>query len=492
MSDAVEELESAMISMTVMTTLGQLLQWLPGARLVGDASTPIARVHTDTRTLAEGDLFVALKGERHDANDFLGEARARGAVAAIAHGGLEAAGLAGLEVPDTLAALGEIAAAWRAQFTLPLVAVTGSNGKTTVTQMIASILRAAWGERAFATAGNFNNAVGLPLTLLGLRESHQLGVVELGMNHPGEIAQLAAIARPTIALVNNAQREHQEFMESVEAVARENGSVFSLLPESGTAIFPCDDVFTPLWNEMAHNGATRRCLTFGEQADADIALDGARWEGGAWRIQVRTPLGQVDTTIRIAGRHNVVNALAAVACTLATGVSLERIAEGLAAFEPVKGRSRASEIVRPDGRALTLVDDTYNANPDSVRAAVDVLAALPGPRLLVLGDMGEVGAHAERFHAEVGAWAQERGIETLFVLGRESAASVAAFGAAGGTDARHFEDVESLNAAVLARLPETASVLVKGSRFMRMERVAQAIEAAAPASWSDQDQGGRA
>jgi UDP-N-acetylmuramoyl-tripeptide--D-alanyl-D-alanine ligase len=478
--------------MTVMTTLGQLLQWLPGARLVGDASTPIARVHTDTRTLAEGDLFVALKGERHDANDFLADARGRGAVAAIAHGGLEAAGLAGLEVPDTLAALGAIATAWRAQFTLPLVAVTGSNGKTTVTQMIASILRADCGDRALATAGNFNNAIGLPLTLLGLRESHQLGVVELGMNHPGEIWQLAAIARPTIALVNNAQREHQEFMETVEAVARENGSVFSLLPESGTAIFPVDDVFTPLWNEMAHNGATRRCLTFGEHADADIALQGARWESGAWRIQVRTPIGPVEATIRIAGRHNVVNALAAVACALATGVSLERIAEGLAAFEPVKGRSRASELSRADGRALTLVDDTYNANPDSVRAAIDVLAALPGPRLLVLGDMGEVGAHAGRFHAEVGTWAQQRGVETLFVLGRESAASVAAFDAAGGTDARHFEDVESLNAAVLARLPEVSSVLVKGSRFMRMERVAQAIEADARHSRRADDQGGRA
>jgi UDP-N-acetylmuramoyl-tripeptide--D-alanyl-D-alanine ligase len=476
------------LSMTVMITLGQVLQWIPGARLVGDAATPVSRVHTDTRTLAAGDLFVALRGERYDANEFLADARARGAVAAIAHGGLEAAGLPGLEVPDTLAALGALAAGWRAQFDLPLVAVTGSNGKTTVTQMVASILQAAWGDRALATAGNFNNEIGVPLTLLRLRAQHQMAVVELGMNHPGEIARLAAIARPTIALVNNAQREHQEFMATVEAVARENGAVFSALPENGTAVFPCEDAFTALWNEMAHEGASRRCLTFGDHPDADIGLHGAQWQGDAWRLEVSTPLGLVRTTLRIAGRHNVINALAAVACALATGVSLDRIADGLAAFEPVKGRSKASEIARADGRALTVVDDTYNANPDSVRAAVDVLAALPGPRLLVLGDMGEVGDQAGRFHAEVGAWARERGVETLFALGRESAATVSAFDAADGAEggeARHFDDIAPLNAAVLARLPDVASVLVKGSRFMRMERVVQAIFDAAASSPED-------
>ena len=465
--------------MSAMTTLGGALQWIPGARLVGDAATPFARVHTDTRTLAAGDLFVALKGERHDANAFLADARARGAVAAIAHGGLEAAGLPGLEVPDTLAALGVLAAGWRARFTLPLVAVAGSNGKTTVTQMIASIHRAACGECAFATEGNFNNEIGVPLTLLRLRAAHRLGVVELGMNHPGEIARLATIARPTIALVNNAQREHQEFMATVEAVAHENGAVLSALPADGTAVFPHDDEFTPLWRSLAHEGATRRCLTFGVQADADVALEHAEWQGGAWHVRARTPVGALATTLRIAGHHNVVNALAAVACALASGVSLDPIAQGLAAFEPVKGRSRASEIGRADGRTLTLVDDTYNANPDSVRAAIDVLAALPGPRLLVLGDMGEVGDQGARFHAEVGAWARERGVETLFALGDESAGSVAAFAAAGGIDGRHFDAVEPLNAAVLACLPTTASVLVKGSRFMRMERVAQAIAATA-------------
>ncbi|MGK6309080.1 UDP-N-acetylmuramoyl-tripeptide--D-alanyl-D-alanine ligase [Variovorax sp. DT-64] len=461
-----------------MMTLAQALAWIPGARLVGDPEVAVSRVHTDTRTLAAGDLFVALKGERFDANDFLADARARGAAAAIAHRGLEAAGLPGLEVPDTLAALGTLAAGWRAQFDLPLVAVTGSNGKTTVTQMIASILRAAGVERALATIGNLNNEIGLPLTLLRLRERHQLAVVELGMNHPGEIARLAAIARPTIGLVNNAQREHQEFMATVEAVARENGAVFAALPDNGTAVFPYGDTFTPLWNEMAHEGAPRRCLSFGEHANADIALGRAEWEHGAWQFEARTPLGEICATLRIAGRHNVVNALAAIACSLACGVSVDKIAEGLAAFEPVKGRSRASELVLVDGRAVTVVDDSYNANPDSVRAAVDVLSGLPGPRLLVLGDMGEVGDRGPEFHAEVGAWAAERGIESLFALGDASIHAITAYTRAGGSEARHFDGIDTLNAAVVAQLPRVASVLVKGSRFMRMERVVEALACA--------------
>jgi UDP-N-acetylmuramoyl-tripeptide--D-alanyl-D-alanine ligase len=461
-----------------MMTLCQAQAWIPGARLVGDPAVAISRVHTDTRTLAAGDLFVALKGERFDANDFLADARARGAAAAIAHRGLEAAGLPGLEVPDTLAALGALAAGWRSRFDLPLVAVTGSNGKTTVTQMIASILRAAGVDRALATIGNLNNEIGLPLTLLRLRERHQLAVVELGMNHPGEIARLAAIARPTIGLVNNAQREHQEFMATVEAVARENGAVFAALPDNGTAVFPYGDAFTSLWNEMAHEGAPRRCLSFGEQPNADIALGRAEWKHGAWEFEARTPLGEIRSTLRIAGRHNVVNALAAIACALACGVSVDKIAEGLAGFEPVKGRSRASELLLANGRAITVIDDSYNANPDSVRAAVDVLSGLPGPRLLVLGDMGEVGDRGPEFHAEVGAWAAERGIESLFALGDASVHATTAFTGAGGAEARHFGDIDALDAAVLAHLPRVASVLVKGSRFMRMERVVQAIASA--------------
>lgn len=447
-----------------MMNLQQAAAWLPGARLVGAGTVQVGRVHTDTRTLQPGDLFVALKGERFDANDFLADAHARGAVAAIAHRGRLPAGMPGVEVDDTRAALGQLAHAWRRQFALPLVAVTGSNGKTTVTQMIAAILRAHAGEGALATQGNFNNEIGLPLTLLRLRAEHRVGVLELGMNHPGEIGYLTRIAEPTVALVNNAQREHQEFMATVEAVARENGSVFEGLPAGGCAVFPAGDAYSGLWRQLADG---RRVLTFGDAASgADFVLAGADWHQGHWQVRAQTPAGPVDFRLAIAGRHNVRNALAAAACAHAAGVPLADIVRGLEGFEPVAGRSRALA-VEIGGRTLTLIDDTYNANPDSVRAAIDVLAELPGPRLLVLGDMGEVGTQGPQFHAEVGDYARERGIERLLTLGEQSAAM--------GGD--HLATIEDLHAAVLAGLAGVQSVLVKGSRFMKMERVVQAIVA---------------
>jgi UDP-N-acetylmuramoyl-tripeptide--D-alanyl-D-alanine ligase len=334
--------------------------------------------------------------------------------------------------------------------------------------------------------------------VLRLRPCHQLAVVELGMNHPGEIARLAAIAQPGIALVNNAQREHQEFMETVEAVARENAAVFSALPADGTAVYPHDDAFTALWNQLACEGAQRRCLNFGESPDADISLRSAVWAQGAWQAEVRTPLGSLRCQLRIAGRHNVVNALAATACALAAGVSIEKIAQGLSAFEPVKGRSSASALRLADGRSLTVVDDTYNANPDSMRAAIDVLAGLPGPRLLVLGDMGEVGDQGPQFHAEIGAYARTRGIEAVYALGAQAMHSIVAYLGVAPThgEGRHFDSIEALNAAVLARLPQLASVLVKGSRFMKMERVVQAMaehaQAKAQAPMQQQQEAGRA
>ena len=456
-----------------MMTLQQAFAWIaprmPQARLVGDAATPVGRVHTDTRTLVAGDLFVALQGERYDANQFLPQAHAAGAVAAIAHGGLAQAGLSGIEVPDSLEALGLVAAGWRAQFTLPLIAVTGSNGKTTVTQMIAAILRAHAQAAAFSTQGNLNNAIGVPQTLLRLTAQHRIGVVELGMNHPGEIATLAHITRPTVALVNNAQREHLEFMHTVQAVAEENGSVLAALPEDGVAVFPAGDTYTPLWQGLA---GTRRCLTFGGNG-ADVRCTAADWGEGAWRVQLATPQGALECALNIAGRHNVTNALAATACALAAGVPLEAVARGLSAFTPVKGRSRAFSVAC-GARAVTVVDDSYNANPDSMRAAIDVLAELPAPRLLVLGDMGEVGDQGPEFHSEAGAHAQVRGIEQLYALGAQSAHAVAAFGGA-----RHFNDMASLQAAVREALPAVGSVLVKGSRFMKMEQVVEAIAATA-------------
>lgn len=448
-----------------MMTLQQAQRWLPLARVVGSGAVRFNRVHSDTRTLQRGDLFVALKGDNFDAHSFLQQAREKGAVAAIAQHGLAESGLPGLEVADSKIALGELAAAWRAQFKLPLIAVTGSNGKTTLTQMIALILHAWKADGAFATEGNFNNDIGLPLTLLRLRSSHQAAVVELGMNHPGEIAYLAKLVNPTVAVVNNAQREHLEFMSTVEAVARENGEVLRALDASGTAVFPADDDYAEIWREIT---GARQSMTFAQTGDADVTAT-AHWAGGCWQVAARTPAGPLNFALNIAGRHNVKNALAAAACALAVNVPLVFIAQGLSAFVPVQGRSRSLQIGLP-GHVLTLIDDTYNSNPDSMKAAIDVLAELPGPRLLVMGDMGEVGDQGPRFHQEAGEQARASGIDMLFTIGAGSAKANAAFGSG-----RHFETMDELGAAVLAELPRSASVLVKGSRFMKMERVIQAI-----------------
>ena len=459
-----------------MLTLAEVAAALPGARLLGQPDTPLLRVHTDTRSLQAGDLFVALRGERFDAHDFMPQAAAAGARAILAERGLSEAGLSGVEVADSRLALGTLAAAWRRRFTGPLIAVTGSNGKTTTTQMLASVLRAHWGEAALATAGNFNNDIGVPLTLLRLRPEHRAAVVELGMNHPGEIAYLAPLAAPTVALVNNAQREHQEFMGTVEAVALENGQVLTQLMPGGVAVFPADEPYAGLWADLA--GPTARLLRFSatEGVAAEVTLRAARWTGAAWAVQVHSPAGELNYTLALAGLHNVRNSLATVACALGAGVPVAAIEQGIAAFTPVKGRSRAWQALLGEGASahpLTVVDDTYNANPDSVRAAIDVLISLPAPRLLVLGDFGEVGEQGPAFHAEVGAYARERGIDQVLTLGELTAETTHAY--AGG---RHFTDFDALCDEVLAVLPTCASVLVKGSRFMKMERVIAAIEAA--------------
>ena len=361
--------------------------------------------------------------------------------------------------------MGELACGWRAQFDLPLIAITGSNGKTTVTQMVASILRAHAPEHSLSTQGNLNNDIGVPLTLLHLRAHHRIAVVELGMNHPGEIAYLARIAKPTVALVNNAQREHQEYMGTVEAVAYENGAVLQALPADGVAVYPADETYTSVWTQLA---ASRACRTFALQ-DADVSAAVVLWTAGAWQFTLKTPEGTAPVRLHIAGRHNVKNALAASACALAAGVPLSTVVQGLQAFEPVKGRSRAWVVPSPSGHT-TLVDDTYNANPDSVRAAIDVLAELPAPRLLVLGDMGEVGDQGAEFHAEVGAYAAERGIEAVYALGDLSEHAARAFGAA-----HHCQNMDQLLAHVLQNAHQFQSVVVKGSRFMKMERVVEAL-----------------
>jgi UDP-N-acetylmuramoyl-tripeptide--D-alanyl-D-alanine ligase len=467
-----------------MMTLAEAQGLIPGAVLVGDGALAFERVHSDTRTLRPGDLFVALRGERFDAHDFLPAARAAGAVAAIAERGLHDSGLAGLQVPDALGALQTLGQAWRRRYRGPLIAVTGSNGKTTVTQMIAAILRAQHAETALATEGNLNNHIGVPLTLLRLRpQGHRSAVLELGMNHPGEIALLARIAAPTIALVNNAQREHQEFMDGVEAVARENGSVLQTLPADGVAVFPADDAMTSIWRELA---GARRTLTFALAPDLSSPVDAdfgavAQWDARAlcWQVRITAATEASDsgvaTCVHLPGAHNVRNALAAAACARAAGLPWTAVARGLDEFRPVAGRSQVRAL-RLAGRAVTLVDDSYNANPDSVLAAIEVLCAMPAPRWLVLGDMAEVGGQGPAFHAEVGTRARERGIDELWCAGPLSLHTAQAFGPTG----RHFDDVPGL-VDHLAEGPEVASILVKGSRSMRMERVVQGLTAA-PAS----------
>ncbi|WP_374257518.1 UDP-N-acetylmuramoyl-tripeptide--D-alanyl-D-alanine ligase [Aquabacterium sp.] len=468
----------------MMMTLGLAHSLLPGSVLHGDPATPIGRVHTDTRTLQAGDLFLALRGERFDAHDFLPHVAQSGASAVIAQRGVAASGLPGLTVVDTRAALGHLAASWRARFDMPLIGVTGSNGKTTVTQMIASILRTWMAEQghpeaALATVGNFNNDIGVPLTLLRLREGvHRCAVVELGMNHPGEIEQLAAIAAPTVGVVNNAQREHQEFMHTVEAVARENGAVLHSLSRSGTAVFPADDAHAAIWREQATGYATVDFATEGEAA----VTGRAQWHAEPsphWVIDMATQHGLAQVALRMAGQHNVRNALAATAATLSAGVPLHTVVRGLEAFEPVKGRSQL-RCITVGGRPVTLVDDSYNANPDSVRAAIDMLAGLPGPHWLVLGDMGEVGTQGPAFHEEVGAYARERGIEHVWTAGALCAHTAQVLGAS----ARHFNSAADIVAALPtpADAPHAASVLVKGSRFMKMEQVVNVLAGGAHAA----------
>jgi UDP-N-acetylmuramoyl-tripeptide--D-alanyl-D-alanine ligase len=348
-----------------------------------------------------------------------------------------------------------------------MIAVTGSNGKTTVTQMIASILRAWHGEDALATQGNFNNAIGLPLTLLRLQAHHRSAVVELGMNHAGEIAELSRLAAPDVALVNNAQREHQEFLHSVQAVAAENGAVIDALPPNGIAVFPSEDAYTELWQKLTGN---RQVMRFGRSDAADVQLINSAWSNQQWQLSVQTPKGRMNTSLSVAGEHNVNNALASIACAVAANAPLACIEKGIAAFEPVNGRSRSFFLNWAD-RQLVLIDDSYNANPDSVRAAINILAQSPSPRLLVLGDMGEVGTQGAAFHAEVGRYAQASGIEYLITLGELSRDTAKVF-----SNSKHCQSIDEVYAQVQARLPLVETVLVKGSRFMRMERVVQAIQ----------------
>lgn len=445
------------------SSLADLQSSIPDATATADAD--FEGVSTDSRAVSPGMLFVALRGERFDAHDFLDAVAAKGAAAVVVDHVPAGLTIPALVVPDTRVALGQIAQHWRREFDLPLIGVTGSNGKTTVKEMIAAILTAAFGPGHFlATRGNLNNDIGVPLTLLRLDADCRAAVVELGMNHPGEIALLAAIAQPTVGLVNNAQREHQEFMASVQAVAQENGAVISGLPADGIAVFPADDPHTPLWRGYATGAGQRTVLTFGLSPDADVSCSYQASDFGS-DMTVKTARRQFAVRLAAAGVHNVRNALAAIACTLAIGIEPDVIARGLETFLPVSGRLQRKTTTA----GMLVIDDTYNANPDSVRAAIDVLSSASAPRILVLGDMGEVGNQGHAFHEEIGHYARSRGIEYVLTLGDLAHHTGRAFGAR----AKHYDDIDSLNQALAALITPTTTVLVKGSRFMKMERVVQ-------------------
>ncbi len=442
-----------------------------GARVQAEAQAGgvparFTSVSTDSRTLEAGALFVALRGERFDGHEFIDAARARGAAAAMVDESSAAAaqGLPLLAVADTRLGLGRLAAHWRARFAIPLIAVAGSNGKTTVKEMIAAILRVHCGaEAALSTRGNLNNEIGLPLTLLRLREAHRAAVIEVGMNHAGETAYLAGIARPTVALVNNAQREHQEFMRDVDEVAREHGALFSALGEGGVAVINADDAHAGYWRGLVRAQQVR---DFGIEHAAAVTGRHAR-SGFGSEIVLSAPEGSVSFTLQVAGLHNVRNAVAAAAAATAAGASLAAVERGLSEFKAVKGRL---QMKRSRGGALVL-DDTYNANPDSVRAAIDVLRDMPGRRILVLGDMGEVGEQGVAFHREIGRYAAEAGIDRLLALGDLAAHAFGQFGEGG----IWYAQIEGLLEDVIPDAVEGTTILVKGSRFMRMERVVDAL-----------------
>jgi UDP-N-acetylmuramoyl-tripeptide--D-alanyl-D-alanine ligase len=470
-----------------MTNLAQIHSMLPGSELINISGADaeqltISKVGSDSRQISAGELFITLSGERFDAHDFLLDVAKAGASAALISKHEKCPeNLAAVCVTNTRDGLATLAKAWRMQHSIPVALVTGSNGKTTVKEMIASIFKSAVGdERTLVTKGNLNNDIGLPLTLLRMRSSDRLAVIELGMNHPGETAQLADIAAANIALINNAQREHQEFMATVAAVAEEHADALRTLPQDGVAVFPADSEFSELWREAAGD---RKIIDFVLNSHQDYQA--ARVRGsllGNGHVEIKTTQGVIEVQLKTLGNHNVRNALAASAVAVAAGVSLEKIKEGLESFDPVNGRMQAKTL----DAHHTLIDDSYNANPDSVIAAIDALKQSGKTSWLVLGDMGEVGDQGPAFHHEVGAYAAEQGISKFFSIGEQCKLALQGFEEMKqklklSSVAEHFSDVNVLNTRLVSdlRLQQSSDkhliILVKGSRFMRMERVVKAL-----------------
>lgn len=425
-------------------------------------------VSTDTRAIKSGDLFIALKGERFDGATFAEKALLAGAVGVMVNHDSSSVSPA-IQVADTRIALGQLAAHWRKHFAIPVIAITGSNGKTTVKEMTAAILRSAAGDNAtLATEGNLNNDIGCPLMMLKLRQQHRYAVLEMGMNHRGEIRYLTQLAKPDIALINNAMTAHIGLLGSVRAIAEAKGEIFEGLSETGTAIINADDGHVDYWRDL---NVGRRVLAFGFSPTADVRGAYQPGEFGG-KLAVQTAQGNVTIHLQVAGEHNARNALAALACALSAGVDLQTAAAALSAFTGIKGRLQR----KPALHGGMFIDDTYNANPDSARAALSVLAKQPGRKILVLGNMGELGDKAPAMHAQIGLAARQAGVEKLYGLGELTREAVQSFGAGG----MYFERIEELLAEVENVLAPDVTVLVKGSRAMQMEHVVNSLRAAPP------------
>jgi len=425
------------------------------------ADATFTGVSTDSRVLAVGDLFVALKGANFDGHNYLAEAIRAGAAAALMDRTLDTP-LSYVVVPDTRRALGELAAFWRKQFDIPLIGVTGSNGKTTVKEMIGAIL----GETGpgCVARGNLNNDIGVPLTLLRLRASDRYGVIEMGMNHAGEIEYLARLTRPTVAVITNAGEAHLEGVGSIEAIARAKGEIFMGLRSRGVAVINADDPYCELWLKLA---APRTCLTFGlEHKAADVRAEYVP-EGAGSLVHLKTHQGDITMRLPLLGRHNVMNALAAAGASLSAGATLQHVQSGLEKLKAVSSRLEVKKGIS----GARVIDDTYNANPASLTAGMQVLREYLGERMLVMGDRAELGPAGPALHKRVGELARRVGIQRLFAIGELSRHAVEAFGKGG----RHFDRHETLVEALLDCMHGDMTVLVKGSRVMRMERIVAGI-----------------
>lgn len=426
----------------------------------------ILSVGTDSRSIAIGQLFIAIKGDYFDGNQYAQDAIKKGAAAALISDQAVTVQPSVL-VADTRVALGELASYWRKRFTCPVVAVTGSNGKTTVKEMITAIMTAAKAN-VLATKGNFNNDIGMPLTLLEMRAEHDYAVIEMGMNHLNEISYLSKIANPQVAVINNAGTAHIGELGSRQAIAQAKGEVFEGLGEDGIAVINANDHYMDYWQSLNIN---RKIITFGVGVKADVTAEYVIQEGQT-SISLTTPAGSSQFKLPLLGKHNVMNALAASAVAVALGVANVDIVNGLSQFSGVRGRLN----VLAGNNATTVIDDTYNANPDSMKAAIDVLAAQSinsnNHLIMVMGDMAELGEAAESMHVEIGGYAKQKGITRLFGFGKLSQLATQAFGERG----QHFDSIESLISAIQEWMQSGTIILVKGSRMMKMERVVDAIK----------------